>query len=128
MQLLPRLADALDQRILHHHMNIFQRLIKLKFPRLDIALDALEPLNNFVSLAVVNQPHFGQHRRMRNRPRDILLIHPPVIGDRFDERLGQFVGGFADPRLPGLLFGHSRDCRPVGGLRKIAVPPHTLAG
>ena len=48
---------------------------------------------DLVALGVGNQPYFGEHRRLGDRPHDVLFIDPAVVAYRLDKRLGQRVAG-----------------------------------
>src|SRR5205823_982328 len=52
VQLPTRLPDPLDQRRLDDHMDVLEALVELEGPRLDVALDPLEPLRDLVAFGV----------------------------------------------------------------------------
>ena len=106
MQLSARLANPVSQRLLDHHVDVFKAFIEDEIAPLNVALDAVQPLDDLFALIATQQGRLLEHHGMRDGAGDVVLVEPPVIGDRFHKRLSQRVGRLADTGLPGFGFGH----------------------
>ena len=108
VELAAWLADAVGQRFFDDHVNVFEAFIEDKVAGLDVAAYPLKPRDNCVALRCRDQARGFEHGRVGDRPGDVMLIEPTVVGDGFDEGLGECIGRLADPRLPGFEFSHKR--------------------
>ena len=65
--------------------------------------DLLERRGDRGRLARGDQPDFGEHRRVRLAPADVVAVQSPIEGNRLRERLNPRVRTPVEPPAPGLL-------------------------
>jgi hypothetical protein len=114
MQLSPRLADAVGQLALDAHVNVFQLRLEtgpLRAVAVDLGFDFLEAFDDRIALGIGEEADLGEHGGVGDGAGDVVSVETPVVGDRFDELLGDGVGRFGDAGLPRFLgVGHGEEC------------------
>ena len=81
VQLLARLADAGGELRLHEHVDVLRLGVDRERTGLDVRKDAFEPFRDLAELGIGDDAAAREHLRVRERPLDVLAVHPAVHGD-----------------------------------------------
>ena len=73
------------------HVNVFQLGSEEHFPLLDFQLDLAQRVFDLFKLLLLNQPLFGQHASVRDRPQDIVAEQAMIKANALAERLEPLV-------------------------------------
>ena len=92
MQLAAHIAQALDQRLLDVHVDVFELGLERKFARFDLAADGFERCADLAALVDRDQADLGQHLGMGNRAGDVVRVEAVVEADALGEPLDAAVG------------------------------------
>ena len=107
VQLAAHVADAVDQRPLDVHVDVFQFDAEREAALLDFLADLAQGLLNLQALVGRNQPDLGQHLGVGDRALDVLRIEPAVEAHAFGELLHATVGRLVEYPAPRFL-AHQR--------------------
>ncbi len=101
VQLLAGDADLVRQPRLDIHVHVFQAHRPLKATVLDLAADLFQARLNLLQLVFAQHTHFGQHRRVRQRTIDIVVVKALIETDGGSKALNKLIGGFSEASTPG---------------------------
>ena len=107
MELPADVADPLDERRLDVHVDVFAFEREREVPRLDLVANRGQPARDLPALVGGDQTDRGEHRRVGDRPPDVVLEEPTVKRDRLAELFDATVGPPVEPSPPRLV-GHPR--------------------
>ncbi len=126
-----RIPDSLRQPLFDIHMDIFERNGKFEIPGVNPFPNVRQSLGNRAKILRRENAVRTKHLRVRQRPRDILAIHPPIKRNRRIEILrGLFLrlGKAAAPhRLTHFSFFSFMRARIVRGSPKRLMKPPASA-
>ncbi len=94
------IAQAVDQRPLDVHVDVFELSAKLEVSLLNLVADLAECLHNLLALELGEQLHLGQHLSVGDRGADVLGKQPPVEAHALGELLDAGIGSFGEGRRP----------------------------
>ena len=94
VQLAADVAEAVDQRPLDVHVDVFQLGLELEAALLNLLADRLQALLNLPAFVGGEQADLGQHLGMGDRGADVVRVEPPVEADAFGELLDAAVRRF----------------------------------
>ena len=92
VQLAADVADAVDQRGLDVHVNIFAFDGEREASLGDLGPDFQQALHSFFAFLGGQQAHAFEHAGMRDRAAYVLIEQPTIKRDRFGELLDPTIG------------------------------------
>ena len=104
VELAADVADAVDQRPLDVHVDVFQLVAEREVAGGDLLADLLQAGDDLVPLVVGEDADLGQHVGVGDRAADVVGVEPAVEAHAFGELLDAAVRRLVEhtaPRLAG---------------------------
>ena len=92
-----RLADVLREHLLDGHVDVLVVYVEDEIACINRALDIVETRADGLRILLRNDALRGEHRRMRLRPRDVLLVHRLIDRQRSAVFLRELAHAFLEP-------------------------------
>ena len=105
VELAAHVAQAVDERGLDVHVDVFTLEDERKIPTFDLGPDFGQPSHNLLAFIGGEQTHLSEHLGVGDRPLDVVLEEPTVKGDRLTEQFDPAVGFLGETTAPRLV-GH----------------------
>ena len=102
VELAADVADAVDERPLDVHVDVFQFLAERECAGGDLVLDLLQAGDNLMSLVVGKDPDLGEHQSVGDRAADVVRVEPVVEGHALGELLDTAVRRLVKHTAPRL--------------------------
>ena len=83
--------QAINQRLLDIHVNIFQRWLPGELTGIDFGQDFIEAVDDLFRLLRLDQPLLAKHSRVNLRCTNVLSIHLRIEGNAFGKRLNALI-------------------------------------
>jgi hypothetical protein len=93
VQLPADIAEAVDERLLDVHVNVFELHFEWEIAGFDLSANLLQPAANLFALGVADKSDLCQHVCMGNRPGYVVRVEPMIEADAFGELLDAAVRG-----------------------------------
>ena len=101
VQLAADIAQALDERLLDVHVDVFELGLERKFSRFDFFADGCQRFADLVALCVAEQADLGQHLGMGDRAGDVVRVEAMVEADAFGEAFDAAIGAVGKDAAAG---------------------------